>query len=82
MTKQQLDDANALVSRIKRLENLRDHFSTDAVNFDESLVRPTHWTISSDKGFFKEDLNQSEVLFLIEALTKEIDMLKMEFGRI
>lgn len=82
MTKQQLDDANALVKRIERLRSLYSRFSIDAVNFDESLVRMTSYDIVSDSKDLKFNLNQSEILFLIEALNNEIIILEAELAKI
>ena len=82
MTKNQLDDANALVMRINRLKEVLEKFKIVASNMDESLIRMTGFNIESHSLDFRTNINQGELLFLIEAFEKEINRLEMEFGKI
>ena len=84
MTKQQLDDANATVKRIEHLRKILDRFLLEAQGMDESLCRMTRFFIEShSSGFsFKENINQGELLFLIEAFNNEIIRLEAELAKI
>ena len=84
MTKQQLDDANAIVKRIEHLRKILDRFLLEAQGMDESLCRMTGFFIESNSnGFgFKENINQGELLFLIEAFNNEIIRLEAELAKI
>lgn len=85
MTKEQLENANATVSRIERLKKVLDVFKEKAIGMDASLVRQTSFAITRDTSLGKETLltiNQGELLFLVEAFEKEIAKLENEFRRI
>lgn len=84
MTKEQLDTANNLVERIKRLQKILDMFRTEASGMDESLVRMTGVYIINDrmKIDFSQNINQGELLFLIEAFTNEIARLEQELAKV
>lgn len=81
MTKKQLDDANALVNRIERLRKVLNVFMSKAATMDESLVRMTEFDIVSDHGM-RENINQGELLFLVEAYTNEIARLEEELAKV
>lgn len=85
MTKEQLENANATMDRIKRLQKVLDVFKEKAIGMDDSLCRMTGFTISRDTSLGKESLlnvNQGELLFLVEAFEREIKQLESEFRRI
>lgn len=84
MTRQQLEEANALDERIKRLKKIRDRFVADASSFDESLRRMTGFYIVDDHNgrHFSENINQGEIMFLIEAYGREIERLEQELAKL
>lgn len=81
MTKEQLENGNATIERIKRLQTVLEHLKNTAASMDESLVRMTRFDIYMS-GKPLTNVNQGEVLFLIEAFEREIDKLNSEFRRI
>lgn len=77
MTLELLDKANAYVKRIDRLKKVHDIIRNTVVGMDSSLVRMTDFDICGP-GNFKENINQGELIFLLEAYGNEIKRLEGE----
>ena len=81
MTKEQLDKANALVKRIEHLRKILDEFRSVANRMDSSLIRMTDFYIIGGTKLsgndFRENINQGELMFLVEAFENEIQRLEI-----
>ena len=84
MTRERLDRGNAYVKRIERLKNVLDVFEDCIINMDDSLTRRTEFHIFSDKSSsdFRHNIDQSELMFLTEAIKSEIAILERELERL